>query len=54
MASTSKSPRVAPLRARQSLVKERFPVYFNAFKPQAYSENIARGASYTKYVGRSI
>lgn len=52
MASTSKSPRVAPLRARQSLVKERFPVYFNAFKPQAYSENIpGRGASYTKYVG---
>lgn len=52
MASSNKSPRIAPLRPRQSLFKERFPVYFNAFKPQAYSENPSArgGAAYTKYV----
>lgn len=51
MASSNKSPRVVPLRPRQSLTKDRFPTYFNAFRPQAYTDNTtARGGSHNKYV----
>lgn len=51
MASSNKPPRVVPLRPRQSLLKERFPVHFNAFRPQAYSDTTTtRGASSHKYV----
>ncbi|KAF3764773.1 WD40 repeat-like protein [Cryphonectria parasitica EP155] len=47
MASSSNKPLRAPLlRPRQSLNKDRFQVYFNAFRPQAYTEPTAtRGAS---------
>lgn len=45
---------MAPLRARQSLSKERFPVYFGSVKNQAYQDlsPAARGASPRGYVSR--
>lgn len=53
MASSNKSSRVAPMRPRQSLLKERFPVHFNAFRPQAYSDTTtSRTAASHKYVSR--
>lgn len=51
MASSNKPARVTLLRPRQSLTKDRFQVYFNAFRPQAYTEpSAARGVSNHKYV----
>lgn len=51
MAASNKPSRVLLLRPKQSLPKDRFQVYFNALRPQAYTEsNTARGVANHKYV----
>jgi hypothetical protein len=51
MAASNKPSRVLLLRPKQSLPKDRFQVYFNALRPQAYTEsNAARGVANHKYV----